>query len=156
MTQHLAEFNFGTLLYPFGDPRIAGFEDAIEQVNAIGARSPGFVWRLPDDDMEFAQEDPKGALIDLPNTASTLSVWEGAAPLYHFVTKTFHARIMAGAPDWFVPDDSGHLVCWWINAGHLPSVKEGLAHWHNLQHIGETEKVFGSKRLKLLATTDIA
>jgi hypothetical protein len=41
---HLAEFNFGTLAYPFGDPRIAGFEDAIDQVNDIGARSPGFVW----------------------------------------------------------------------------------------------------------------
>ncbi|MEJ8560973.1 DUF3291 domain-containing protein [Yoonia sp. GPGPB17] len=41
MTVYLAEFNFGTLRYPWGDQRIAGFEDAVDQVNAIGARSPG-------------------------------------------------------------------------------------------------------------------
>ena len=95
MTRHLAEFNFGTLRYPWGDPRIAGFETALDQVNAIAARSPGFVWRMPDDAMDAAQTDPDGPLADRPNTASTLSVWTGAAPLYRFVTKTLHARIMA-------------------------------------------------------------
>ena len=95
---HLAEFNFGTLRHPWGDPRISGFEIALDQVNAIGARSPGFVWRLIDDDMDFAQEDPNGALADRPNTAFTLSVWEGAAPLYNFVTKTLHVRSCPARP----------------------------------------------------------
>ena len=156
MTRHLAEFNFGTLRYPWGDPRIAGFEDAVDQVNAIGARSPGFVWRLSDDDMDIAQNDPGGPLGDRPNTASTLSVWANAGCLYQFVTKTLHARIMKDAPDWFVSGDSGHLVCWWIPVGQQPSVADGMAHWHALQKHGETENVFGASRLKVLAAQEAA
>ncbi|PJI92266.1 uncharacterized protein DUF3291 [Yoonia maricola] len=156
MTHHLAEFNFGTLRYPWGDPRIVGFEDAVDQVNAIGARSPGFVWRMPDDEMEFAQEDPAGSLYDRPNTASTLSVWEDAGALYRFVTKTLHARIMKGAPDWFVPGDSGHLVCWRVPQGHRPDVAEGLARWHVLQRQGESENIFGANMLRRLATQNAA
>ncbi len=148
---HLAEFNFGTLRYPWDDPRIAGFQNAIEQVNAIAARSPGFVWRLDDDAMEVVQEDPDGPLADRPNTASTLSVWEDAGTLYRFVTKTLHARIMQGAPDWFVPDDSGHLVCWYVPQGHQPSVAEGMAQWVRVQTQGETENTFSAKGLKARA-----
>ena len=149
--RHLAEFNFGTLAHPWGDPRIAGFENAIAQVNAIAERSPGFVWRLSDDDMEVAQEDPHGPLAARPNTASTLSVWEDAESLYRFVTKTLHARIMKGAPDWFVPGDSGYLVCWWVPAGTRPDVAEGMAKWQRLQSTGETEEIFGAKGLRHLA-----
>jgi len=156
MTGQLAEFNFGTLRYPWGDPRIAGFEDAVDQVNAIGARSPGFIWRLPDDDMEFAQEDPSGPLKDRPNTASTLSVWENAGSLYRFVTKTLHARIMKGAPEWFVPGDSGHLVCWWVPQGHRPDVAEGMEKWHILQSHGADENIFDANGLKALATARAA
>ncbi len=148
---HLAEFNFGTLAYPWGDPRIAGFEDAVAQVNTIGARSPGFVWRLPDEDMDAAQEGPQGALADRPNTASTLSVWEDPAALYHFVTRTFHARIMKGAPDWFVPHDSGHLVCWWVAEGSRPAVADGMERWQTLQQHGATDMIFGGHELKALA-----
>lgn len=151
---HLAEFNFGTLRYPWGDPRIAGFEMAIDQVNCIAARSPGFVWRMPDDDMDAVQNDPDGPLADRPNTASTLSVWTGAAPLYRFVTKTLHARIMAGAPDWFVPGDSGFLVCWWVPEGHLPDVAEGMERWDVVQKHGETGKVFAAKGLRAAALAE--
>ena len=145
---HLAEFNFGTLAYPWDDPRIAGFQNAIAQVNAIAARSPGFVWRLPDELMEATQEDPDGPLADRPNTASTLSVWEDATTLYRFVTKTLHARIMKGAPDWFVPGDSGFLVCWWVPKGTQPTVAEGMARWRIQQAVGETDECFGAQGLK--------
>ena len=151
MTLHLAEFNFGTLAHPWDDPRIAGFQNAIAQVNAIAERSPGFVWRLSDDDMEATQEDPEGPLSDRPNTASTLSVWEDAETLYRFVTKTLHARIMKGAPDWFVPGDSGFLVCWWVPAGTRPTVAEGMAQWHHLRAHGDSDNCFGGARLKALA-----
>ena len=152
---HLAEFNFGTLAHPWGDPRIAGFEDAIDQVNTIATRSPGFVWRLTDDDMDAAQNDAHGALAGRPNTASTLSVWQDAASLYHFVTRTVHARIMKGAPDWFVPGDSGHLVCWWVSEGHRPDVAEGMARWQKLQNEGPSDLAFGATELKAFAEAEM-
>jgi len=154
LTRHLAEFNFGTLRYPWGDPRIAGFENAIAQVNAIASRSPGFVWQISDDDMDAVQNDPQGPLADRPLTASTLSVWTGAAPLYRFVTKTLHARIMARHDEWFVPGDRGFLVCWPVPAGHKPDVAEGMARWQEVQIGGDTDKVFGSKGLVAAALAE--
>ena len=106
--------------------------------------------------MEFAQEDPSGALKDRPNTASTLSVWEDVGSLYRFVTKTLHARIMKGAPEWFVPGDSGYLVCWWVPQGHRPDVAEGMEKWRSLQSHGADENIFGANRLKALATSGTA
>lgn len=155
MTHHLVEFNFGTLRYPWGDPRIAGFEDAISQVNAIAARSPGFIWRMSDDEMDAAQNDPQGPLADRPRTASTLSVWTGPAPLYRFVTKTLHAKIMAGHDAWFVPGDRGFLVCWWMPIGALPTVADGMAQWHALQANGETDQTFGANGLKQAALAEM-
>lgn len=151
---HLAEFNFGTLRYPWGDPRLAGFENALDQVNVIAARSPGFVWRMPDAAMEAAQEDPTGPLADRPNTASTLSVWQGAAPLYQFVTKTLHAKIMAGRTAWFVPGDSGFLVCWWVPEGHRPDVAEGMVRWRMVQNAGDSQEAFGPNGLVAAASAE--
>ena len=150
---HLAEFNFGTLRYPWDDPRIADFQNALDQVNRIGDRSPGFVWRLGDDAMEAAQDDCAGPLADRPNTASTLSVWEGPAPLWHFVQKTLHAKFMARGPEWFVPGDSGFFVAWWVPIGHRPSVEEGMTHWRAQQEYGDTAMVFGTKGLQALLRT---
>lgn len=154
--RHLAEFNFGTLRHDWGDPRLADFENALDQVNAIAGRSPGFVWRLDDDAMDFAQNDPEGALKDRPGTASTLSVWTGAGPLYQFVAKTLHARFMARNDEWFVPGDRGHLVCWWVTGGHRPTVAEAMSNWRVLLQEGETENIFGSNGLILAASAEAA
>lgn len=153
---YLAEFNFGTLRYGWGDPRLADFENALDQVNAIAARSPGFVWRMADEDMEAAQTDPKGPLADRPNTASTLSIWTGAAPLYQFVTKTLHARFMARNDEWFVLGDRSHLVCWWVPQDHRPNVAEAMKKWHALQTDGETKDVFGASGLRAAAFREAA
>lgn len=148
---HLAEFNFGTLRYPWDDPRVADFQNGLAHVNAIGARSPGFIWRLEDDAMDIAQTDPAGPLADRPNTASTLSVWTGPKPLWDFVAKTLHARFVARRAEWFVPGDSGHFVGWWVPEGHRPTVAEGLSNWQHLQKAGESEMIFGAAGLKARA-----
>ncbi len=152
----MAEFNFGTLRYPWDDPRLADFQNGLDIVNDIAARSPGFVWRMPDDEMEAVQDDPCGPLAGRPNTASTLSVWEGAAPLYQFAMKTLHARFMARQDEWFVPGDSGFVVFWWVSVGYRPSVTEGMANWRGLQMRGENKNVFGSNMLAELAAREVA
>jgi len=147
---HLASFNFGTMRYPWDDPRVADFQNALDRVNDIGARSPGFVWRLDDDAMEATQDDHAGPLADRPNTASTLSVWEGPAQLWHFVENTLHAKFMARRGEWFVPDDSGYFVGWWVPIGHRPSVAEGMNRWRDVQANGDTEAAFGASGLRAI------
>lgn len=149
---HLAEFNFGTLKYPFDDPRIADFQNNIERVNAIAERSPGFIWRVSDEEMEAVQEDPTGPLCHRPNTASTLSVWSDAPSLYQFVEKTLHAHFMKRGAEWFKADDRSHLVMWWIEEGARPTVADAMQRWETLQAEGPGDHGFGGAELKRLAT----
>ena len=46
MDWHLAQVNIGRLRAPVDDPLIAEFKDALDSINALADRSPGFVWRL--------------------------------------------------------------------------------------------------------------
>ena len=147
----LAELNFGTLKHPWGDPRIADFQDNVDRVNAIAQRSQGFIWMLPDDQMDFEQSDPAGALAHRPNSASMLSVWQDAASLWAFVEKTIHVQFLRRGAEWFDPNDRSHLVIWHVDEGHRPSVVEGLAEWQLLQDGNETDTRFGGARLRELA-----
>lgn len=46
---HIAQLNVGHIRYTTDDPRMAEFMNALDAVNALAERSPGFVWRLKDD-----------------------------------------------------------------------------------------------------------
>ena len=46
---HLAQLNVGHIRYATDDPRMAEFMGALDAVNALAERSPGFVWRLKDE-----------------------------------------------------------------------------------------------------------
>ncbi len=74
-TMHLAEMNVGRLLAPTDDPRVAEFMGALDRVNGLGKRMPGFVWM-----MEGSGEPGTGniaAKIDGdPQVVSNLTVWE--------------------------------------------------------------------------------
>ncbi|MFY0614758.1 MAG: DUF3291 domain-containing protein [Hyphomicrobiaceae bacterium] len=143
MSFHLAEFNTGVLRHDWDDPRIADFADGLDQVNAVAARSPGFVWRLPDDAMEAAQLDPAGPLGGNPRTASTLSVWRDVASLEHFVWHTLHKRFYDRRHDWFAPDQGLRLVLWHVAIGHHPTIAEAASRLAHLDTHGDTPTAFG-------------
>ncbi|MCI4663605.1 MAG: DUF3291 domain-containing protein [Neomegalonema sp.] len=143
MGVHLAEFNIGVLRYPWGDPRIADFANALDQVNAIAARSPGFIWRMPDDDMDAAQRDPSGPLGDNPRTASTLSVWRDLPSLERFVWRTLHKRFFDRREEWFAPGQGVRLVLWRTPEGHRPSIAEAVERLRSLDARGDTDFAFG-------------
>jgi len=151
---HLAEFNFGTLNYPFDDPRIADFQDNIAMVNKVAERSDGFVWRIEDEEMEAVQLDSHGPLAHRPNTASTLSVWVSPQSLYDFVEKTIHVRFLQRAHEWFEPNDRGHLVMWWVKEGEKPTVADAMDRWTRFKELGPGDHGFGAKELKRLAQGD--
>src|SRR5262245_1375261 len=69
---HLAQLNVGRIRYPTEDPRMAEFMGALERINALAERSPGFVWRLKSD---------SGNATDIKVTADpmlliNMSVWK--------------------------------------------------------------------------------
>ena len=144
---HLAEFNFGVLKHDWDDPRVADFSNNLDMVNGVAARSDGFVWRLSDEDMDAAQNDPDGPMGANPRLASTLSVWRDAQSLLTFVFNTVHKQFYARRKEWYGPTDSGNLVLWWVPIGERPTFADGVArHRHWMSH-GDTDYAFGWKLL---------
>ncbi len=64
--RHLAELNVGRLLAPTDDPRVAEFMAALDRVNGLGKRSPGFVWMMEG-------SGAPGTAIPRPRSAATRS-----------------------------------------------------------------------------------
>ncbi len=137
---HLAEVNVGRLLAPTDDPRVADFMNALDAVNAIGKRSPGFVWMM------------EGAA-GLGNTevkiggdaqfVSNLTVWETPAQLEHFVWNTVHKQFYARRAEWFEVLGKMHFAMWWVPAGHRPTLDEALERLAFLDANGDTDHAFG-------------
>ncbi|MFC3615739.1 DUF3291 domain-containing protein [Lutimaribacter marinistellae] len=139
---HIAEFNIGVLRYDWDDPRVKDFADNIDRVNAIAARSPGFVWRLSDADMEAAQTAADGPLGGNPRTASTLSVWEDIESLERFVWQTVHKQFYDRKDEWYAPQGL-RMVLWWVPEGHRPTVEEAKARFDHLAAHGDSDHAFG-------------
>ncbi len=140
---HLAELNFGTLRHDWDDPRVADFVNGLDRVNAVAARSPGFVWRLSDEAMDAEQTGAGGAFGGNPRLAATLSVWQDVASLEHFVWDTVHRHFFERRREWYDAVGNSHLVMWWVPVGHRPSVAEGLAAFRHLRDHGASDVAFG-------------
>jgi hypothetical protein len=140
---HLAQLNVGHIRYPTDDPRVAEFMGALDAVNALAERSPGFVWRLQSD---------AGNATDIKLTADprfivNLSVWEIPEQLEHFVWNTVHKRFYQKKGNWFEPMQTPHFVMWWIPVGALPTPDEALARLDHLTRHGPSAHAFGWESL---------
>jgi hypothetical protein len=144
MTQpwHLAQINIGRMLGPRGDPVVQGFYDALDDVNALADASPGFVWRLVGE--EGANATDIQATAD-PLLLINMSVWIDAESLFDFVYRTAHTPVMAQRRNWFERFDGAFMALWWIPAGTIPTVNDGLSRLWHLDRFGPTPHAFTFK-----------
>jgi hypothetical protein len=141
---HLAQLNVGRVRHPTDDPRMAEFMGALDAVNALAERSPGFVWRLKDDGSNNATNI---LVTDDPSFLINMSVWETPEQLEHFVWNTVHKRIYQKKGNWFEPMQTPHFAMWWIPVGHLPTPQEALARLDRLTRHGPSAYAFGWESL---------
>jgi len=139
---HIAQMNWGRLLYDWEDPRVAEFVDNLDLVNGIAARAPGYVWHMPEAAMDTAQRDVGGVFGGDARIASTLSVWESFTALSDFVFKTIHANFMAKARLWQEKQAEVTYVIWPVSAGHRPDMIEAKARLDLLAENGPNEVAF--------------
>ena len=111
---HIAQINVGTTLYPTDDPRLSGFMNQLDDINALAERSPGFVWRLQSDSGNATDIDAGGPPLFIVN----MSVWASAEALYDYVYKTAHRYVMADRRQWFEKPQGAYQALWWVAAGH--------------------------------------
>ena len=135
---HLAQINIAKPLYPMDSEGMAGFANALEAVNAFAEASPGFVWRLKDEDGPGATGfDPYG-----DGTLINMSVWETLESLQSFVYRTGHASFLRRKAEWFPKPAKAHMALWWVPAGEVPTVEEGVAKLALIEKHGATQEAF--------------
>ena len=137
----LSQINVGRLVAPKGDPRVAPFFDELDRINALAERSPGFIWRL---------QSGSGNATDIQTTSDPLflvniSVWSDAEVLFDFVYRSAHTPEMARRREYFERFEGAYQALWWIPAGHIPTIDEGLARLWRLDRYGATRDAFTFK-----------
>ena len=138
---HLAQINIGKLTAPQGDPRVQPFFDALDRINALADASPGFVWRLQDDSgnamgISYSPD---------PLLAVNMSVWQDADALFDFVYRSSHTPVMARRRDYFQKFDGAYQALWWLPAGAVPTVADGLSRLWLLERFGPCPQAFTFK-----------
>ena len=134
---HLAQLNVGRFRHPTDDPRMAEFMDNLDRVNALAERSPGFIWRLMGDN-----NNATGFRI-ADDMAVNLSVWETARDLENYVFRTVHAQFYRKRAQWFELMDRPHMVFWWVEDGHRPSLDEAHGCLKHYEENGPSDFAFG-------------
>jgi hypothetical protein len=139
---HLAQLNVGRFLAPSDDPRLADFMKALDRVNGLDKRMPGFVWIMegsgaPDTGNTETKIDGD------PLFVANLTVWEDVASLENFVWNTVHRQFYERRAEWFEVLGLQHFVMWWVPEGHRPSLDEALGRLAHLRANGDSDEAFG-------------
>lgn len=137
----LAQINIARLIAPAGDPQVAGFFEELARINALADASPGFVWRLQDEDGDATAIQPTPDPLLIVN----MSVWQDAESLFTFTYRTAHTEVMAQRRNWMETARSAYQALWWIEAGTLPTVEQGLSRLWMLDRFGPTAHAFTFK-----------
>ncbi len=144
---YLAELNIGRLLAPTDDSRVAEFMGALDRVNGMGKRMPGFVWMM-EGSGEPGTGNTAAKLDGDPQFVSNLTVWENVATLENFVWNTVHRVFYERRAEWFEVLGKMHFVMWWVPVGHKPTLDEALAKLAHKDANSDSDQAFGWSYLK--------
>lgn len=134
-THHLAQLNLGLFRAPLDDDEMEEFRRALDPVNALAESSPGFVWRLRDDDGGSSSYVVVPGYDD-PRYAPNMSVWTDLDALKHFMYKSGHSSYLRRRAEWFQRQDGPINVLWWLPAGELPTLADAIRRLHHLRDHG--------------------
>jgi hypothetical protein len=134
----LAQINIGRLRAPTDHPMIAEFMAALDEINALAERSPGFVWRFMTEEGNATAVRPFEDDLLLIN----MSVWESVESLGDYVYRTDHAGYLRRRREWFERIREAIVALWWVPAGHRPTVAEAIARIDHLRANGPTPHAF--------------
>ena len=144
---HLAELNVGRLVAPTDDARVREFMDALDSINGMGKRMPGFVWMM-EGSGKPGTGNTEAKIGGDPQYVSNLTVWESVETLENFVWNTVHRKFYERRQEWFEVLGQMHFVMWWVPKGHKPTLDEALGRLEHLKQHGDSEDAFGWTYLK--------
>jgi hypothetical protein len=139
---HLAQLNLARAVAPLDSAELAEFVGAIARINALADGAPGFVWRLAGE----SATAPAAAATHDPRLLLNMSVWTSPEALFDYVYKSAHTEVMVKRRQWFEKPAQAHQVLWWVPAGHVPTLDEGLERLEQLRRAGPTASAFTFKQ----------
>lgn len=127
---HLAQANLSLLRHAPSAPQVAEYAAALERINGLADRAPGFVWRR------------RSAVSADERLVLNLSVWTSYRPLHEYTYRSAHGHFVRRRHEWFdrVPQPS--TVLWWLSADTHPTVTDALARLRHLRRYGPSPKAF--------------
>jgi hypothetical protein len=139
---HVAQYNIAWMVAPYEDTRFDAFRARLDEINQLGDRSPGFVWR---------HQTPAGnsTSVRIRNDDRILinfTVWETVEDLFEYAFHSDHVQVYRQRKEWFEHLEDPWAVLWWIPAGHEPTVEEGEARLQHLTEHGPTSHAFTFKQ----------
>ena len=135
---HLAQINVGRLRAPVGNPLVAEFMNALDEINALAEQSPGFVWRYMTEDGNATSVRPYEDESILIN----MSVWESIDGLGDYVYRSDHAGFLRRRREWFERLKEVIVALWWVPIGTLPTVNDGIERLEHLRANGSGPNAF--------------
>ncbi|MVU77847.1 DUF3291 domain-containing protein [Nocardia sp. ET3-3] len=136
---HLAQLNIGRMVAPEGDPRVAEFFAALDEINAVADSSPGFVWRMVDGESNNATSLRHDSD---PDMLVNMSVWESREALFDYVYRSGHMDYVRRRREWFIPLREVFTVLWWLPEGELPTLDDAMRRLAHLRENGPTPYAF--------------
>ena len=137
----IAQLNLAQLKAPIDSPLLADFVANLDRINALAEQSPGFVWRLQDEDGDATAIRPFG-----DDYIVNMSVWSDIESLHDYVYRSAHIEIMRRRREWFDKMEQMYAVLWWVHKNHLPTVIEARQRLELLRTQGPTPDAFTFKK----------
>jgi len=139
---YLAQFNIAEALDSMDSPVMADFINNTDRINALADAQPGFVWRLKG---EYSDDSYSIKAFDNDLMLVNMSVWKDRQSLFDYVYNTGHVEIFKRRKEWFQKMPKMHMVLWYVEEDHIPTVDEGIERLEHLREHGESEHAFSFK-----------
>ncbi len=152
---HLAQVNIARLAAPIDSAQLAPFVAALDEVNALAERSPGFVWRL------IGEGNDATSLRPFPDqdVIVNMSVWTSRDALAALVYQSDHTRFVRRRREWFGQVEGSAVVGLWpVPVDHRPTLGEARARLDHLSAFGPTAFCQGfrsDQRALVIERTDL-
>ena len=140
---HLAQANIGILHHPIDHPLTAAFKDNLDKINALAEASPGFVWRMKEEN----GNNTEMKVSDNPLEILNVSVWEDVDSLKRFAYNTEHVNFVRRRQEWFAPYPGPYFAMWWIPKGKFPTAEDALERLNILATEGEGVNAFTFRKV---------
>ena len=149
----LAQINVGRLRAPVDSPLVAEFMEALDPINAVAEATAGFVWRFQTEEGNATAVRP----YDDDRILVNMSVWVSADHLAEFVYRSAHAEYLRRRREWFERMTETNAALWWVPAGHIPTIEEGIERLEHLRANGPSPHAFTFRdRSRRRPSSDVA